>query len=421
MDTEMATTIDIEGNCYVENDLSLNARKSQVRIKGEYYGYGNELAPNKSSAVIINGLKSTLDFSDLSRLLIAGRAYLDPKTSGNQYSESEQGNIQTGESLAVKGNQYTYLVPNECLWKDTSYAGVDLKMVSNPVPFDLYDKRDKQTDGLGNIPMVTLTPELQNYADGYKKIFYTNGARKEVFFFLTFPNEEKANEYLEDYYDNQLLLANSSMEARIKSFASSVTVNNSPSSMILSPGHLLTYTDASGVELRENTITADGSSVGALTLNMKNRYKALSEELSEISSGAYDVNSVYRSLVDQSKFTTGMYKEYDIEGYKAYVVDGSFNTTTGMIGIVIASGDVTVNGDYTGMIIAGGDIKLIGGANIIASSSIVNQMLNKETELNTYLRKVVVSISEGAGGSIGADRVVVSDLIGYERWKMNED
>lgn len=421
-DTEAKTTIDIEGNCFIENDLLLNARKSQVTVKGEYYGYVNELNPNNSSAVIINGLKSTLDLSGLSRLLIAGRAYLDPKTSGNQYNATEQGEIQTGESLAVKGNQYAYLVPTECLWRDTSYTGIDPKQVSNPVSFELYEKRRNNTDGLpAGTPMVSLTSEIRNYANGYTEIFYNNGTRQEVFFFLTFDSPGKANEYLKYYYQNQLSLAESNMEARIKSFANSLTLNTA-SSMILSPGHLLSYTDVDGVGLEESTTAPDGTSLNSMSANFRSRYKVLSEELSEISrGGALDTNSVYRSLVNDSLITSGTNKEYNVDGYKGYVIHGNCNTTPGTQGIIIATGDVTVNGDYTGLILAGGKVILTSESSVTASGSIVNHILNKNTELNSYLRNVTVSSVGGTGGSISGDRIIVSDLIGYERWKMNED
>lgn len=418
-DTNMPTTIQIEGNCYVENDLLLNAKNSHVKIKGEYYGYGNEPSPDKSSAVLINGLKSTLDLSGLSRLLIAGRAYLDPNSSGNQYG-STQGGIQTGESLAVKGNQYAYLVPSQCLWRDTSYDGVDTKPVSNPVSFDLYEKRLNNLDGLPEeTPMVTLTEEIAKYANGYKAIFYNNGARKEVFFFLTFASAEKANDYLQNYYNEQLLLAESSMEARIMSFVNSVTVNTA-SSMILSPGHLLTYTDSKGMGLEEGSTAADGSSLESMSMNLRNRYQVLSQELSELSSGgAYDLSSVYRSLVEDTLIHSGI-REYHVDGYTGFVVGGDFNTSPGMKGIIIASGDVTVDGNYSGMIIAAGNIKLLNEASVTASSQIVNQILNKNTELNSYLKNVNMSASE-SGGVLGRDRVVISDFIGYEGWKLNEE
>ncbi len=418
--TEMPTTIQISGKCYVENDLTLGAKKSDVTLSGEYYGYGNEHIPDKSSAVIINGLKSSLNLSDLDRLLIAGRAYLDPSTGGNEYSETRQGDIRTGESLAVRGNQYAYLVPSQCLWRDVDSNSAEPKNVGNPVSYDKYLKRKNKTDGLGDIPMVSLTPEIADYANGYTTVFYSHGTRKEVFFFLAFANEEKANEYLKKYYSRQQLDEDSKMEARIKSFASSISVNTT-SSLIMSPGHLLTYQEESGVGLVESTVAPDGSTMQSMSDQLKERYKVLSQELSELHFGVvYDSSSVFRSIIDTSKILPSTNKVYTIDSsHKAYVVDGDFTTTSGMQGIVIATGNVIVNGSFTGLILAGGDIILSAESTVTASKQVVNAIINKNTELNTIFRNVVVNNQEGAGSLEDNGRIIVSELIGYENWKLN--
>lgn len=420
--TEMSTTIQISGKCYVENDLTLGAKKSDVTLSGEYYGYGNEHIPDKSSAVIINGLKSKLNLSNLNRLLIAGRAYLDPSTGGNEYNETRQGGIRTGESLAIKGNQYAYLVPSECLWQDIDSNSAEPKNVGNPVSYDKYLRRKNKSDGLGDAPMVSLTPEITNYANGYTTVFYNHGTRKEVFFFLAFANEEKANEYLKNYYSKQQLDEESKMEARIKSFAGSISVNT-VSSSIMSPGHLFTYQEESGVGLLESTVTPDGSTMQSMADQFKERYKILSQELSERHLGAvYDPDSVFRSIIDTSKILPSTNKVYTIDSsHKAYVVDGDFTTTSGMQGIVIATGNVTVNGSFTGLILAGGDINLSAESTVTASKQVVNTIINNNTDLNTIFRKVVVNNLDGSGGLVDNDRIIVSELIGYENWKLNEE
>ena len=420
--TELPTTIQINGKCYVENDLTLGAKKSNVTLSGEYYGYGNEHIPDKSSAIIINGLKSTLNLSNLNRLLIAGRAYLDPSTGGNEYNKT-QGNIQTGESLAIRGNQYAYLVPSECLWRDVDSNSSDPKNVGNPVSYDKYLKRENKTDGLGNIPMVSLTPEIAGYANGYTTVFYSHGTRKEVFFFLTFANEEKANEYLKNYYSKQQLDEGSKMESRIKSFASSISVNTA-SSLIMSPGHILTYQEESGVGLVESTVTADGSTVQSMTDQLKERYKVLSQELSELHLGnVHNTSSVFDSIIDTSKIPQSTNKVYTIDNgkYEAHVVGGNFDTTSGMQGIVIATGNVTVHGSFTGLILAGGDIILLPDSTVTASKQVVNSIINKNTELNTFFRNVVVNNQGEAGNLADNGQIIVSELIGYENWKLNEE
>ncbi|MBU5334237.1 hypothetical protein KQI61_18820 [Anaerocolumna aminovalerica] len=419
--TEMPTIIQISGKCYVENDLTLGAKKSDVTLSGEYYGYGNEHIPDKSSAVIINGLKSTLNLSNLNRLLIAGRAYLNPSTGGNEYNENLQGDIWTGESLAIKGNQYAYLVPSECLWQDIDSNSAEPKNIGNPVSNEKYIRRKNKTDGLGDAPMVSLAPEIACYANGYTTVFYNHGSRKEVFFFLTFANEEKVNEFLKYYYRQQQLDDKSKMETRIKSFASSISINTE-SSWIMSPGHLLTYQEESGAKLVEGTVTPDGSTIQSIADQLKERYKILSQELSEPHLRAvYDPASVFRSIIDISKILPFTDQVYTIDSnHKAYVVDGDFITTSGMQGIVVATGNVVVNGSFTGLILAGGDVSLSAGSTVTASKQVVNTIINKNTELNTIFRNLVVNHEDGS--NLGENsRIIVSELIGYENWKLNEE
>lgn len=67
------TAIDIKGNCYILNDLILNAKKSSVKLHGNYTGYGtNQLIDsNNGSAIVVNGKDSTLDLSGVSNLIVA--------------------------------------------------------------------------------------------------------------------------------------------------------------------------------------------------------------------------------------------------------------------------------------------------------------------------------------------------------------
>lgn len=79
-------TLTSGGRTYVSNDLVLSDRGSYVTLGGEYYGYGNGQALTEagvaltaggdSSAILINGTNSTLDMSDVRRLLLSGSAQI---------------------------------------------------------------------------------------------------------------------------------------------------------------------------------------------------------------------------------------------------------------------------------------------------------------------------------------------------------
>lgn len=419
--TDLSTALDITGKCYVANDMMLNAKNSKVTVSGEYYGYGNEAVPERSSAVILNGAKSSLDLKGVNRLLIAGRAYLDPTTAGNTDTGNVAGKVLTGESLAVKGNQYAYLVPTECLWRDTDSNPGFPKNVANPVPREKYLARLNNTDGLtGNPAMVTLTAELLQYADGYTTVFYKNGTRDEVFFFLKFKSQDAANQYLKHYYEkNKNDTGSNSMYLHIKSFAKNIEVN-SAASTIISPAGLLTYVDEAGMGLKSNSSSADGSALQYMKESFLAKYGSLTTELKEMPSGmAFDPTSVFRTMVDTTKITGNA--EWVIDGaHRAYVADGAFATTDGMQGVLIARGDVTVNGTFTGLILSGGTVTLTNGAKILASKEVVNTVLNAKSGINEYFKNLVLNTVIG-GAATGNTKVVVPELIDYVNWKMNED
>ena len=147
------------GKTYLSDDLTIKAGTgSYVKLAGEYYGYGDvESAlkshnsveygyPNQSqngtdtaqtpsttktyekktasalsSAITINGKSTTLDLSNLDRLLLAGKNYIASKAlskTNSSETDSNTGNsddVMTGESLTVKGTQIAYLVPDSLL------------------------------------------------------------------------------------------------------------------------------------------------------------------------------------------------------------------------------------------------------------------------------------------------------------------
>ncbi len=125
----------IDSRVYVANDLTLDGVGSRVALTKEYYGYGKDtyngfagdppIDSGASSAIIINGKDSTVDMSSVTRLMIAGRAYIGSNIGNTAGDEASYTNVpgvkvpktpvMMGESIAVKGGQVAYLVPAECI------------------------------------------------------------------------------------------------------------------------------------------------------------------------------------------------------------------------------------------------------------------------------------------------------------------
>lgn len=124
-------TIDINANTFALNDLALNADNSSARIGGNYYGYNdNTLADSlgilgevtgrddtKSSAIVINGNRTSLDMGGIDTFVLMGKAYIDftSDTINTDPSGTPKQVVPTSEGVAIKTNQQVYLVPPDFL------------------------------------------------------------------------------------------------------------------------------------------------------------------------------------------------------------------------------------------------------------------------------------------------------------------
>lgn len=440
--TEDATSISIEGKCYVADDLTLNARVSDVAIKGEYYGYNylantsipfaDPLTPQSSSSIIINGARSNLDLSGVDKLLIAGRAFLDPKSNKNESNEV-QDKIETGESLAIKGNQYAYLIPSEYLWCDL-----------NPVPRTVYDNGTRPLTEVDYNKVLTVPSaiDISQYADGYSKIFYKAAGQDLVYYYIKFKSQEKANEYVRKYYEVYNNNANIGViDNRIKSFAKSIKIKE-PMNSLISSGNIFTFNEATGKSsLTPNTVNPDVNTLQAIAKSLAKRYDFLKRELSDVATGEpYDETSMFKTIVHTSNIDTDNidtnYPEgvktvnvdsenvvyiVDNDGESAFIIeDNSSLPNMGRQGIVIATGSVEVKKDYKGLIISGKDIELKPGVKVTASNDVVNTILRANNpQVNRYFIRYAHHV--GTGADEDGARVNVSSLIVYDNWKLNED
>lgn len=121
----------INANMYALNDLELNADQSNIRLKGDYYGYNDKTLlldtehslsyssadardDADSSAIIINGNKCLLDMDEVHSLVLMGKAYIDFTSKGDVPSGSPK-IAASAESLALQTNQQLYVVPTDFL------------------------------------------------------------------------------------------------------------------------------------------------------------------------------------------------------------------------------------------------------------------------------------------------------------------
>ena len=455
-ETAEETSIDIEGRCYIADDLTLNAISSKVTLTGEYYGYsygsyhipapGQQLTAGNSSAVLVNGRNSVLNLSALTTLLIAGRAYIDPSLDSSRAAD-----IYTGESIALKANEAAYLVPAEFLW-----CGV------NPVPYEVYrafhsaEQTEPEVDY--NKELDTFFPfKITDYADGFLNLFQEfTGGQKYVYYYIKFKSEALADKYMQKYYEayqNGEARGIIDFDSQIDRNAGSIYINDTPGS-IISTGNLFTYNAINLSTLLPNTVepTAEEDSSGSLLAleqiakQLVSRYDSMKSSLEPVSGRAvYDTASLFRSIIHTEKLQdeisgvstvivgenvvyivnnevgTPSEFEFTIPADGSLPQDGSSLPHSGRQGIIIATGTVRVSGAYKGLILSGKDILLDGGASVKSSESIVRSILGAgNSEVNRYFRAYEAGSSIADTGNT-MENINVSDLIGFSKWRKNEE
>lgn len=211
-----SATMNVAGNCFIQDDLTTDGSYSGVYFSGNYSGYGTGTGSAASnSSILINGAHTTLDFSQLKSLELAGHAYVGsmhynaneddartgdyiadldeykkahekPGEDGEEGEEGEEGSssagsgsavtgstgnsgtgsdedddeidsnekdILMGQSLAVKSDQIMYMVPVECM----GYDGDTQILGKNPMTYNEYLKfattYEPELDTEGNVVM----------------------------------------------------------------------------------------------------------------------------------------------------------------------------------------------------------------------------------------------------------------------------
>ncbi len=141
--TLKGSDVSLNANCYISDDLEVNATGARFSLIGEYYGYNNSTTDNRSfstkylqknglfahnwdestnaeqtgqahynsSSVIINGENATLDLKDVSSMYIAGQSYIElSKKTKTDTTEMDSYVDDNGNTVKedVETRTYTY-------------------------------------------------------------------------------------------------------------------------------------------------------------------------------------------------------------------------------------------------------------------------------------------------------------------------
>lgn len=462
--------LELSGESYVQDDLTVNGKNSSVMLSGQYYGFGYQSVsttargPKNSSSILINGAGVTLDLSALTELGLAGQAYIgttdadgdgvedDPRElvaeDGTVYDTSGNQTVRMGESLSVRSNQLAYLVPPECI----GYINGECVVGSNPVSLTQYqefqnnstaeDVISSQEVDLTKMELTTgvTAMTLSDYGAGWQKVFYQaagSGNNAWVYYYLTFHSAVQANAFFTDYYSQNKSWMNSYLRNYLAVYripasidklnlaGNAVYYDESTDEFILQP--------ASASETPEDVLALlaeyehYSNTNKALNINLTTNYAALTQD-------QLDRASVFHNIVDVEKLRDYMEGAYEKEvvasgGQKVLLIDNEGGSTytipaDSAVKAVIATGDVKVSVSYRGMILSGGQIFVTNSAVVEPDPDAVSLALQADSGrlLACFWEGRTITGAPGgipapSPGAGDAEVVATDALVVYRNWK----
>jgi len=457
-------TVNINSNIHVADDTTIKGKKSEVTYAGVYYGFGEEkgtgvIGSEGSSAILINGLESEVDFSSLSALTLAGNAYINIKGKGSighttdpndptfedkkivvEGVENEdittQDNILMGESIAVKSDQLAYLVPAECIgyypiWKADGTLDRIEKIGRNPItetelnskikePRSTVDDIKKQYYKEVDLEMVSsLGTSLDDMGVSFRKLYKQESGEVLVYYYMVFSDAAKANSFFREYYENN----KSKMDDYISRYVSKLDLGDLSNKKLDIAGNILraeTVNDSVSYVLENDTLGASTANPDYL-----NTLKFFKEEYE-----SFHDKYLFENIIDMRVFTydanrsdlfipADMYEGVDVKVARFTSTDGNYEAAivkcqtdapyilsgdVTKLRIVVVKGDVVVQSNYKGIIIASGKVTLGNGINIMKDEEGVTKAMQiSRMDSNDVVHRVIDVFVDGNALEVAPD------------------
>lgn len=452
-------SINIDAVTKVQDDLIMKAPNSTIALKNSYYGFsykskdafGKKTNSDTSSAITINAKNVSLDTTGLNNLVLFGRAFVSSSDTGNDSATapSEMMDIMTGQALGVKYDQGIYLVPNDTF----------LKIPANPVSIDVVQKyakslyeHDADYDPSAPHLLLKMKDDIVDFTKGdaavihhlldpnlpIRAIYYKQGtgssAPQMVNYYWNFKDEKSANEYFEWYFDKYGKKPGNTLWDTFKQF---YRLNGGKYELKFKPNAFtrleiasdILYQDANtGIFTIKKGLTAD---MKAESSQLSTAYHSVALNLREngdatkvVEDNPY-VNSHFNlnNVKHNPKIISGTGIKSTVSNTEANVYisnDAEFHVTTGMAGLVIASGDVVVDAiEFEGTIIADGKIILSTNSSINADEKMVLDLLSWCQNNGNKLKDYIYGYDNASTGAAGDDSIDYGAAISFENWKKN--
>lgn len=436
--------LSINADCYVADDLTLDAKGGNVKINGNYYGFNSDVNPipsvftsDASSSIIVNTGMSTLDLSGLNRLWIAGKNFLSvPSVYGVTSTSTASIKVAEGESLSFKGSQVAYLFPGSCI----------IGIGHNPMTVAEYDNLRLGNPGYSldftQYKAFDITPYLHatvKYKAAPVNFVTPVGTNQMVYLYLNFKDPNYASDYLQKYIEKEGI-------DKINKLADDMGLADvmlPDYNKIVNTGNLMRYSSSSVPTYRErlddqnNSIVYSDSDVLEKEKELTASYYSLFSYLEKRNTMTYTDSLVKTIVRFDDEYINGILKT-GITGYPTGTIyeKSSLNTSTlsnpyilvehqpqppasplvitgtgTKYGIIITTRDVSISGcDFVGMIITLGNITIGGDCTVSSDKAAMKEVVEKNPTLYEFFKDYDVF-----NASIESSVVTMS----YENWYKN--
>ena len=406
----------INADCYVADDLTLNAKNGKVTIEGNYYGYqSSETVETKSSAINVNASGCVLDLTGVNTLWVAGKTFLSvPSIYGSSSESVSYKEVAQGESISYKGFQNAYLLPGECI------VGIG----HNPITEEEYKKLSEQ-------PTSAYIQLLNSYyndginlndyvvaGDPYKLVAVQYaGAPTMYYLYLNFLDSDKAS----DYFSKYCSVYGARIQNQSQMFKDGRILINGAGEFVTNAGNIISYTD-SGVSVQERNSSVYDAKISEKEMEYFSKYSNLINGLDETYSygntESMATNLIRYDLIPEIGIDI---KEDNTIIYVSKSEDSFATGTTETSGIIITAGDVIVEGSFSGLIITKGNIYFSIGGSISAAEEKVAELINTYRLTSTLELKDLFYdyVSSGEVEVESGETIKASIVIEYENWKKN--
>lgn len=477
-DNTSQINLDIAGNCIISDDMEVNGDYYNVKIKGNYFGYGFQQADGEDrgteansslltvfektqdstissreheqrSAIIINGKYADIDMTGVKQMILGGRAYID--LDGGIQSGGDV-SYMTGESVSFKGNQQVYLADSSDM--NGAFGGANPVSFTNFVDAGGYISGNVNYSNLQIDESKVVAKKINDMVYFYK---WENNPATQTEFFREVARDTSKLAAIKAHIRDDLHVRNLKFASDLKAYTvgamMSVERNAAGTDIILdvrpnngidmTQGHFMNLID--DIKVRESHLTTtlhDISTVDNTILGQN----FTTETLAASGSTPY---GYFMSTVIKSDFNTRVqgnltgaavtgnirdallndcdYSVTDIDGgivKVGYII--SKDSVAGVenidfdAGIIITDRDVSISKNFSGIIVTNGTVRIHTGNDISlkACKNLVEAMFKEISELKEIINSNI-GAEPGDDIAINGNRLDHKQLVEKNNWRKN--